>query len=174
MSIGSSAGAGYQCPEKGNDGKYPFEVGIAPIPQVDPEHPQMISQGPSLCMFKKASEQEMAAAWLFAKFLSTDVQLQASLSMNNGYTSAINTVTSNAKYQQFLAMADSNQFLQATVINKTLEWQNNFYTSDAFFGSSQAREEVGVLMQTCIGIKDSNIESEFNKAWTKLHNRYDK
>ena len=49
MSIGSSAGATHQRPAA-VDGAYPFEVGIAPIPQVDAaNNPKVISQGPSLC-----------------------------------------------------------------------------------------------------------------------------
>ena len=48
MSIGSSAGATHQRPTK-VDGAYPFEVGIATIPQVNPAKPKVISQGPSVC-----------------------------------------------------------------------------------------------------------------------------
>ena len=29
-----------------------FETVVMPIPQFDPEHPQMISQGPSICIFQ--------------------------------------------------------------------------------------------------------------------------
>ena len=52
MCIGSSAGATYQRPAKGEDGSYPFEVGIATIPQVNAENPKVISQGPSLVILK--------------------------------------------------------------------------------------------------------------------------
>ena len=173
MSIGSSAGAGYQNPDKLADGSYPFEVGIAMIPQANPEDPKVISQGPSLCMFKKANEQEMAAAWLFAKFLTTDVTLQASLSMNNGYTSAIKSVTTNSTYASFLAKADNNQYLQASVINKTIEMEPHYYTSPAFYGSSAAREAVGTLMQTCLGTSNVDIVKEFNDTWKALNKRYD-
>ena len=64
MSIGSSAGATYQRPAA-VDGVYPFEVGIATIPQMNNENRKVISQGPSICIFKKANEQEMVASWLF-------------------------------------------------------------------------------------------------------------
>ncbi|MBR2131982.1 MAG: extracellular solute-binding protein, partial [Oscillospiraceae bacterium] len=49
MCIGSSAGASYQRPAKTGD-KYLFEVDITTIPQVNPEKPKVISQGPSLCI----------------------------------------------------------------------------------------------------------------------------
>ena len=45
------------------------------VPQIDPEHPQMISQGPSVCVFNTADPQEVLASWLFAQYLLTnDVQ----------------------------------------------------------------------------------------------------
>ncbi|MBQ4563364.1 MAG: extracellular solute-binding protein [Lachnospiraceae bacterium] len=65
MSIGSSAGATHQRPAAGADGSYPFEVGIATIPQVDANNPKVISQGPSLCIFQKENPQEVVASWLF-------------------------------------------------------------------------------------------------------------
>ena len=76
MSIGSSAGATHQRPEM-VDGAYPFEVGITTIPQVNAENPKVISQGPSLCIFKDANPQEVIASWLFVKFLTTTVEFQA-------------------------------------------------------------------------------------------------
>ena len=44
MSIGSSAGATHQRPTKDASGNYPFEVGIATIPQANPASPKVISQ----------------------------------------------------------------------------------------------------------------------------------
>ena len=182
MSIGSSAGASYQCPSKNSDGKtYPFEVGVTMIPQVNLEKPKMISQGPSLCMFKKSNEQEMAAAWLFVKFLSMDIQLQASLSSNNGYSSAVQSVVNDPTYSMFLSFADGNEFLQATNIKKTIEMRDYYYVSDAFFGSSAARDDVGTLIQTCFS-KDPAagqtvaqfIEKSFTDTVSKLSKRYDR
>ncbi|MBE7077102.1 MAG: extracellular solute-binding protein [Clostridiales bacterium] len=181
MSIGSSAGAGYQCPTKNNDGTYPFEVGIAMIPQSNPEDPKVISQGPSVCLFKKSNEQEMAAAWLFAKFLTTDIQLQGAMSLNNGYCSAVQSIMNNETYAKQIAKADGNARLQATVIKKTMEMRDYYYVSPAFHGSSAARDEVGLLIQTCFS-KDPTggqtvaqfIESEFAKSVSALSKRYDK
>ena len=70
MSIGSSAGATHQRPDKVN-GEYPFEVGIATVPQVDASNPKVISQGPSLCIFNKENPQEVLASWLFMKYVAT-------------------------------------------------------------------------------------------------------
>ena len=35
-----------------------FEIEVMEIPQYDPENPQMISQGPSICIFNKEDPQE--------------------------------------------------------------------------------------------------------------------
>ncbi|MBO7336006.1 MAG: extracellular solute-binding protein, partial [Lachnospiraceae bacterium] len=49
-----------------------FETVVTEIPQIDPSHPQMISQGPSVCVFNKKDPQEVLASWLFAQFLLTN------------------------------------------------------------------------------------------------------
>ena len=38
-----------------------FETAVRMIPQFDPEHPKMISQGPSVCVFNKSDSQEVLA-----------------------------------------------------------------------------------------------------------------
>ena len=169
MCIGSSAGASYQCPDLGSDGKYPFEVGVAMIPQEKPEAPAVIQQGPSICLFKKSNPQEQAAAWLFAKFFTTHVEFQAQFSMTNGYTPVIKSAETNPTYAKFLDSADGNQYLQATCVKQTLAQMNAYYISPAFNGSSAARDEVGKLMQTCFTKAPTSgaaafIEAEFKKT----------
>ena len=39
-----------------------FETAVRMIPQFDPEHPEMISQGPSVCVFNKSDSQEVLAS----------------------------------------------------------------------------------------------------------------
>ena len=148
MSIGSSAGARYQRPDKVG-GEYPFEVGIAAIPQLDPSNPKVISQGPSLCIFNKTSEKEVIASWLFVKFLITDVTFQKDLTLTTGYIPVIKSVQDNEIYQEFLAGANGGDNIQALAAQQCLDQANAYFTSPAFYGSSKAREEVGLLMQTC-------------------------
>ena len=148
MSIGSSAGANHQRPEK-VENEYPFEVGIATIPQVNPQNPQVISQGPSLCIFAKSNPQEVIATWLFTKFLATDVEFQAKFSMASGYVPVIKSVEQNSVYADFLAKADGKEFLTALSAKQCLAQADAYYTSPAFNGSSTARDQVGILMQNC-------------------------
>ena len=179
MCIGSSAGASYQCPDlvKDENGQdvYPFEVGVALIPQANPEKPKAISQGPSLVLFKKTNAQEQAAAWLWAKFMTTTVALQAEFSMTSGYAPVINSVEQNTVYANFLAAADGNAKLQASCVKQCLEQKDAFFVSPAFNGSSAARDAVGILLQNCFVKKDigstsiSNfIKKQFNDAIDEL------
>ena len=166
MSIGSSAGATYQRPAKNADGTYPFEVGIATIPQVDANNKKVISQGPSLCIFKKANPQEVAASWLFVKYLTTTVEFQAEFSMASGYVPVIKSVAENEIYADFIANADGGDFVSALSAKVCLEQQDAYYTSPAFNGSSTARDQVGALMTKCFTIPDgSDVDGLIDAAF---------
>ena len=149
MSIGSSAGATHQAPDLVN-GEYPFEVGIAPIPQVDVNNPKVISQGPSVCIFQQEDVQEVYASWLFVKFLTTDVEFQASFSEASGYVPVIKNVSEDELYSDFLDNATGfKSGIAAYSAKVCLEQADAYYVSPAFKGSSTARDEVGLLMQAC-------------------------
>ena len=164
MSIGSSAGATYQRPAA-VDGKYPFEVGIASIPQVDPANPKVISQGPSVCIFKKANEQEMIASWLLVKFLTTNVEFQAEFSIASGYVPVLKSVGQNPVYAEHLAKADGGDFVSALSAKVCLEQASAYYTSPAFNGSSKARSEVGLLMTKCLADESGDIDKVIQTAF---------
>ena len=149
MCIGSSAGANHQIP-KNDDGTFKFEVGIASIPQINPAAPKAISQGPSLCVFKKADKAEVLASWLFVKYLTTTLDFQAEFGMTSGYIPVLENVTDNAVYADELANANGYESLPLLATKVALEQANAYYTSPAFNGSSAARDEVGKLMQFCM------------------------
>ena len=166
MSIGSSAGASHQRPEK-VDGAYPFEVGIATIPQVDVSNPKVISQGPSLCIFAKENEQEVAASWLFVKYLTTTVEFQAEFGIASGYVPVLKSVAENPVYKEYLNSADGGDYVTALSAKICLDQQDAYYTSPAFNGSSTARDQVGSLMSQCLvmtGDVDSQIANAFQLA----------
>ena len=85
----STAGATWMGPDAplsdiSDEAKQSFEVAVRPVPQYDPENMQMISQGPSVCVFYKEDPQEVLASWLFTQYLLTgDVQI--SYSETEGY-----------------------------------------------------------------------------------------
>ena len=198
MCIGSSAGASYQTPTKVN-GEDPFQVGVTMLPQVDPAKPKMISQGPSICLFKKQNDQETAAAWLFTKFITTSLEYQGRFSMNNGYTCAIQSVLDDEDVyasDDFLANVQGapvmenaalgiktygNANLQAACVQLTMDYQNYYYVSPAFVGSSDARTAMETLMKNALTYDLSNgqtaaqmIQGLFNDTYSTLKNKFDK
>ena len=167
MSIGSSAGATHQRPTKGDNGQYPFEVGIAPIPQANPSNPKVISQGPSVCIFDGHSAAEEEASWLFVKFLTTSVEFQADFSMASGYVPVIKSVANDPEYAKFLAKANGGDYIAALSAKVCLEQADAYYVSPAFNGSSDARDQVGILLQACLLVKAdvADPEAEIKKLF---------
>lgn len=165
MSIGSSAGATHQRPTKGEDGNYPFEVGIAPIPQMDEDNQKVISQGPSICIFNKGTNDlEVLASWLFTKFLTTSVAFQAEFSIKSGYVPVIESVVNNATFQAHLAKANGGDGVAALSTKVCMEQVDNYYTSPAFIGSSEARDQVGDLLVAALSTNDKTIDQLFEEA----------
>ena len=166
MSIGSSAGAVHQRPAPDANGDYPFDVGIATIPQVSADNAKVISQGPSLCIFQKKNPQEVIASWLFVKFLATNVEFQAEFSMASGYVPVLKSVAQNPVYAEFLANADGGAYISALSAKVCLEQESAYYTSPAFNGSSTARSQVGALMSQCLVADDKgDVDGMIDKAF---------
>ncbi len=164
MSIGSSAGATYQRPSK-VDGEYPFEVGIASIPQVSQSNRKVISQGPSLVIFSKTNAQEVVASWIFVKYLTTTVEFQAAFAMASGYVPVLKSVATNPVYADFIASADGYDFIAALSAKVCLEQEDAYYTSPAFNGSSTARDQVSALLSKCLSTKTDNVDSMIDLAF---------
>ena len=172
MSIGSSAGATHQRPAKGTDGNYPFEVGIAPIPQMDASKPKVISQGPSLCIFNSENPQEVVASWLFVKFITTNVKFQAAFSIASGYVPVLESVENDPSYSLFLSSADGGDFIAAYAAKQCYAQKDETYVSPAFNGSSTARDQVGLILQYSFKIPsgtdvDAQIKKIFKDAMTE-------
>ncbi len=165
MSIGSSAGATHQRPEKNSEGQYPFEVGIASIPQANAEAGKVISQGPSVCIFKKDNPLEVVASWLFVKYLTTSIDFQAEFSMASGYVPVLKSVAQNPKYAEFLAKADGGDYVAALSAKVCLEQEKFYFTSPAFNGSSTARDQVGNLMCKIFALPNEDLDAAIDKAF---------
>ena len=164
MCIGSSAGAKNQVPTA-VDGVYPFEVGIAPIPQLNAEDPAAISQGPSLCIFDSDNKQEVVATWLFVKYLTTTPEFQAAFSMTSGYMPVIKSVNEIPVYADFIANADGGDNISALAVKVGNEQADAYYVSPAFNGSSAARDQVGLLMQYCFVNPTDNVDALLDEAF---------
>ena len=164
MSIGSSAGATHQRPTMVN-GEYPFEVGIATVPQADANNKKVISQGPSLCIFQKANPQEVIASWLFVKFLTTTVEFQAEFALASGYVPVLKSVSQHPVYAGELEKANGGDFITSLAAKVCLEQADYYYTSPAFVGSSVARTQVGSLIANCLTMTGSDVKQQIAQAF---------
>lgn len=162
MCIGSSAGAKNQIPDKGDNG-YPFQVGIAPIPQANVNNPKVISQGPSVCIFKNGDPQKVLASWLLAKFLTTNIGFQAKFSDVSGYVPVLTTVMEDATYKNNIENENGYERTTYRSAKVCMEQVSYYYTSPAFVGSSKARDEVGRLMQA-VFTNSKTIDQAFKDA----------
>ncbi len=184
MCIGSTGGAAYQVAPEIDDptsptGKsYPFEVGLAQVPQLDPDDPKIIQQGPSICIFKKSNPQEVAASWLFAKFFTSNPKFQAYSSLKNGYTPVVKSAMTEAGYVAQLNRLNAaegkarNAYLQLAVVQQTLTQMDTYFTTAVFKGSSKARIAVGNILQNCMvntitstdAARKTYVKEQFDKA----------
>ena len=169
MSIGSSAGAKHQCPEAVG-GKDPFQVGMAQIPQHNENNKKVISQGPSVCLLNNGNEARIEAAWKLAKWFTTNVEFQAEFSIASGYVPVIQSVMKNETYAAHIASAENAATPQADrapayATKICMEQANNYFTSPAFVGSSEARTQVGNLITQYF--KGTDINTAFADAIDK-------
>ena len=172
ISIGSSAGAVHQCPAKADDGSYPFEVGIAEIPQANESNRKVISQGPSVCMLKQKDKAVNDAAWLFLKYLLTSPEFQAEFSVASGYVPVLKSTFELDAYKEFLEGASNNKEGIAALSAKTcMEQEDAYFTSPAFIGSSDARDQVGQLLVSYITAAPETSKEALKQIFVDAFNR---
>ena len=127
-----------------------FETVVRPIPQYDVENPQMISQGPSLCIFNKDDTGEVMASWLFVQYLlSNDTQI--AYSQTEGYLPVTEKAQQSEEYQDYLARAgeDNNKYynikIEATKL--LMNYTEHTFTTPVFNGSTALRESAGEMIE---------------------------
>ena len=170
MSIGSSGGAQHQRPAVDTNGEYPFTVGIAPIPQANPDAPKAISQGPSVTIFKKSNPIEVVASWLFVKFLVTNVDFQAKFSTTSGYMPVLESevMNTNQNFANYLAKAgEGNDYITALGMQVAMEARGHCFVSPAFNGSSTARDQAEAIISACLPFQgtDAQVNSKVDQVF---------
>ena len=127
-----------------------FETAVMTVPQFDPDHPQMISQGPSVCVFNKDDPQEVLASWLFAQYLLTN-DVQIAYAQTEGYVPVTAKARQDAAYQDYLARAGEDDHLHYDVKIKAskllLDNVDNTFTTPVYNGSASLRNAAGQLIE---------------------------
>ena len=127
-----------------------FETAVMPIPQYDPDHPQMISQGPSLCIFNKEDPQEVLASWLFVQYMLSN-PVQIAYSQTEGYVPVTTAAQESPEYQDYLARAgedDSTYYdVKIQAAKLLLEHEEDTFVTPVFNGSASLRNAAGQLIE---------------------------
>lgn len=121
-----------------------------PIPQFVPENPQMISQGPSICIFNKEDSQEVLASWLFTQFLLTN-EVQIPYAQTEGYVPVTSKAQQDPTYQDYLSRSgEDNDTYYDVKIEATqllLDHTDDTFVTPVFNGSASLRDAAGQLIE---------------------------
>ncbi len=127
-----------------------FQTAVRSVPQYDPDKPQMISQGPSICLFNHSDPQDVLAGWLFAQFLLTD-KVQIAYAKTEGYVPVTEGARASRAYQTYLKEAgqDGKEHyavkMEATKL--LLEHTDDTFTTPVFNGSASLRDAAGQTIE---------------------------
>lgn len=163
MSIGSTGGTTY-------NKSLNFEVGVAPIPR-GTVNGHVVSQGPSICIFKRAHADEKIAAWKFYKHITNTLN-SANFAISTGYEPVRTSSLESDMYKDHLSTAYNkdgttrNLLAAAAVCTRDNYAANNLYfVSPVFNGSDTARDEVGgIIANVLLGTK--SVDQAFTDALT--------
>ena len=184
FAIDSSAGAtwmGSDAPlvDISEDKLVQFETAVRMVPQYDVEHPQMISQGPSICVFNKADSQEVLASWLFAQYLLTN-DVQVAYAETEGYAPVTTKAQQSDEYQDYLSRAgEDNDTHYAVKIEATkvlMDNAANTFVTPVFNGSTSLRDASGQLIENVAKsvrrketVDDAYMENLFDDVLALYH-----
>ena len=127
-----------------------FETAVMTVPQFDTENPQMISQGPSMCVFNKADPQEVLASWLFAQFMITN-EVQIAYACTEGYAPVTLKAQNSPEYLDYLSReGEDNDMYYDVKLKATkllLDNVDNTFVTPVFNGSASLRDAAGQMIE---------------------------
>lgn len=156
-----------------------FETEVRPIPQFDPKHPQMISQGPSVCIFNKDDPQEVLASWLFTQYLLTN-EVQTAYAQTEGYVPVTSKAQQSEAYQDYLSRCGEDNATYYDVKIKAskllLDNVSNTFTTPVFNGSTSLRDASGQMIENVVKatrrkqtVDDAFMEQLFSDVTSLYH-----
>lgn len=155
FAIDSTAGATWMGPHAvhhdiSEDKLTEFNLLVRPIPQLDPQNPKMISQGPSICIFNKKDQGEVLASWLFTQYLLSN-ETQIAYSQTEGYLPVTEKAFDSSEYQDYLIReGEDNDLYYAPKIQASkllLENIDNTFITPVFNGSASLRDAAGQMIE---------------------------
>ena len=155
FAVDSSAGATWmgsyaQLSDISADKFVEFETEVMTIPQFDPEHPVMISQGPSMCVFNKQDPQEVLASWLFAQYMLTN-KVQLGYAQTEGYVPVTTKAQESEEYLDYLSKIGQDNDLHYEVkieaAQLLMDNTENTFVTPVFNGSTSLRDTAGQMIE---------------------------
>ena len=151
-----------------------FETVVMEIPQYDPDHPVMISQGPSMCVFNKEDPQEVLASWLFTQYMLTNA-VQIAYAQTEGYLPVTTKALDSPEYQDYISRAGEDNALYyhikieaATILHR---YYDKTFVTPVFNGSTSLRNAAGQLIENVNKavrrgktVEDDNIQDFYDEV----------
>lgn len=155
-----------------------FETAVMTVPQVDPENPKMISQGPSLCVFNKDDPNRVLASWLFLQFMLTN-EVQIAYSTTEGYAPVTLKAQNSDEYVDYLSRGgEDNEYYYGVKIKATkllLDNVDNTFVTPVFNGSASLRDAAGQLVENVtksVRRKEKVDDPYFEKLYDSITSLY--
>ena len=127
-----------------------FETVVMPIPQFDPGNPQMISQGPSICLFNKEDPQQVLASWLFLQYMLTN-PVQIAYAQTEGYAPVTTKAQQSDLYRDYLSRRGEDNDLYYDIkidaAKLLLDNTDKTFVTPVFNGSASLRNAAGQLIE---------------------------
>ena len=181
MTIGSTGGTSYnyaeslqigiaELPSPSTDAskRYNFFEGTNVQPLANANNNHIIMQGPSICFFKRATQEQKIAAWKFYKFIVKTMNT-AAWCAESGYSPVRKSTFNSDAFKDYLATPQEGAkgLIQKTV-EKYESLSTRYFVSPAFKGSSTARIQAdGIMANVFKGTK--TIDKAFADAYAKTN-----
>ncbi len=127
-----------------------FETVVRPIPQLTPDDPKMISQGPSVCVFNKSDPQEVLASWLFTQYLLTN-EVQIAYAQTEGYVPVTQKALEDPVYTDYMSRAGEDNDLYYDVkiaaSQLALDYTEDTFVTPVYNGSASLRDAAGQMIE---------------------------
>ena len=152
-----------------------FNIEVRPIPQFDPDHMKMISQGPSICIFNKDNPQEVLASWLFVQYMMTN-RVQLGYAETEGYLPVTLKAQQSAEYQDYLSRKgeDNDEHYAVKILASELLMNHtaDTFVTPVFNGSTSLRSAAGQLIENACKSARRKQELNIDQLFREVSNLY--
>ena len=152
-----------------------FNIEVRPIPQFDPDHMKMISQGPSICIFNKDNPQEVLASWLFVQYMMTN-RVQLGYAETEGYLPVTLKAQRSAEYQDYLSRKgeDNDEHYAVKILTSELLMNHtaDTFVTPVFNGSTSLRSAAGQLIENACKSARRKQELNIDQLFKEVSNLY--